>query len=133
MKTIIFIGMMFIVTSCLSQTNLSERDAIRESHIDLTKQQVYFEIHGLIELDGHTFLGDTCSNPIMFFANADGVEIRRKTGDEKYKHRVCGVKDCPILHLDKIGFGTITVSQPSWYYRFNQLNTVPCVIQDGVK
>lgn len=133
MKTIILF--LIFTVGCAAQTNLSERDAINKDHIDLTKQQVYFEIHGVIELNGHAFLADTCADPFMFFANADGIKICRKENVVEYKHRRCGVKDCPILHLELI-VAIITPTPQPWYYRFNQLYgpaTTPAVIEDSVK
>ncbi len=135
MKTIILIGTMFVAMNCFAQGNLSERETIANHHIDLTKEQIYFVIHGLVELDGHTFLSDTCSDPFMFFADADGIKICRKENVAEYKHRRCGVKDCPILHLT---VNVIVLPQTQWQQWKNplQLNgaiTIPRVIEDGIK
>ena len=81
------------------RTKMNEREAMGESHIDFTKQYIYFTIHGLIEIGGHTFLNDTCKNPIIFQATLDGITIIETSCNNKYTHRKCDVKGCNIIHL----------------------------------
>lgn len=92
----------------------NEGDAINKSHIDLTKETVYFTIHGQVEIDGHTFVNDTSANPFTFFAGVDGIKITRKGLDGEYKHRICGIKGCAILHLELIQ--NVIIAPPTWQW-----------------
>jgi hypothetical protein len=97
MKTKLLILLILICATGFAQSKMGEKQAISKSHIDFTKEYLYFTIHGLIEIDGHTFLNDTCKNPVIFSATIDGISIT-KDGN-KYEHRGCGIKGCLILHL----------------------------------
>jgi len=96
MKTIIAI----LLSTCFCFGQVNEQRAIKETHIDFNKESVYFVIHGMVEVDGHTFYNDTSSNPFVFLANLDGIKIFRKNElNETYNHRICKVKGCRIIHL----------------------------------
>ncbi len=81
-----------------AQNKMNEQDAINKSHIDFTKQYLYFIVHGRVEIDGHTFLNDTCNKPIIFKATIDGVELTDSTNT--YTHRKCSHPNCDIIHLE---------------------------------
>ena len=115
MKTLFILFALLMVGCTASAQQLSERDAIDKDHIDLTKETVYFTIHGLVEVDGHTFINDTSANPFMFFANVDGIKITRKGLDGEYRHRVCTIKGCPILHLELIQAIQFTPPTNQWW------------------
>jgi len=68
---------------------------------DLKKIRV-FKITGLIEIDGHIFLNDTCKVPVMFSCSANKVRIYKKEDDNivDYKYRQCKKKYCDVLHLE---------------------------------
>lgn len=100
MKTlIIFLCTVFISMNLSGQSKMNEQKAMKESHIDFTKEYIFFTIHGLIEVDGHTFQNDTRKCPIQFQANLDGITIIDTCLKVKYEHRVCEVKDCKVIHL----------------------------------
>lgn len=66
-------------------------------------EPIYYEsnLSGcLIEIDGHTFLNDTCDCPIIYKATLDKITITDCNGKE-YDHRICGEKGCEIIHLEK--------------------------------
>ena len=80
---------------------INEQRAMKERHIDFTKEYIFFTIHGLIEIDGHAFKNDTCKCPIQFQANLDGILIIDTCSKIQYEHRICGIKGCKIIHLKK--------------------------------
>jgi hypothetical protein len=88
-------------STAYSQKTMSEERAMKESHIDFSKEYIFFTIHGLIEIDGHIFKNDTCKCPIQFQANLDGIAIIDTCAKVKFKHRVCSHKNCNIVHLEK--------------------------------
>jgi len=93
----------FVITSEISDYKvikpITEQQAVQKSHIDFTKEYLYFTISGKIEIDGHTFLNDTCKQPVIYQANLDCVKIIK--GEKEYEHRVCDIKNCEIIHLSK--------------------------------
>lgn len=93
------------------KTRINEQQAMKKTHIDLTKEYVFFNISGLIEIDGHTFLNDTCKSPIVFEATLDGVTIINPKTREKYTHRICEVKGCNIIHLIQYN---VTLTSPEY-------------------
>jgi hypothetical protein len=102
MKKIIFIILMLSICSFVySQGKMNEQRTMKESHIDFTKEYIFFIIHGLIEIDGHIFKNDTCKCPIIFKANLDGVTIIDTCLKQTYTHRICAHKNCRIIHLIK--------------------------------
>ena len=117
MKLLLAVIFAIVLSVPAFSQQLSEIDAIKKDHIDLTKETVFFIIHGLVEVDGHTFVNDTSANPFMFFANVDGIKITRRGLEGEYRHRVCGLKNCPILHLELIL--NVSVSPPQFPGRFN--------------
>jgi hypothetical protein len=84
-----------------SQKAMNEQRAMKESHIDFTKEYIFFTIHGLIEIDGHIFKNDTCKSPIQFQATLDGIMIIDTISKTEYVHRVCNHKNCNIIHLEE--------------------------------
>jgi hypothetical protein len=89
---------------------LTEQQIIKHNHIDFTKEYISFVIHGLIEIDGHIFLNDTCKNPVIYESDLDGITILKNS--TKYKHRNCNVKGCNIIHLEPINMYS---TDPSMY------------------
>ena len=104
-----------------SQQKMTEKQAIEKSHIDFTKQYLFFTIHGLIEIDGHIFKNDTCKCPIIFQATIDGITIMDTCTKTKYIHRKCNKKGCPIIHLEE---ELTPVVQPNkmWFYQPTEQN-----------
>ena len=94
------------------QQKMGEKDAIRESHIDFTRQYLFFTLHGMIEIDGHTFLNDTCRCPIIYQANLDGITIVDTCMNIIYEHRTCSIKGCKTIHL--IIKENVNVFYPQW-------------------
>lgn len=123
MKTLLIALTLSVNLFC--QHKMTEKEAINKDHIDFTKEYLWFKIHGLIEIDGHTFKNDTCHCPIIFQANLDGVTIIDTCFKQEYTHRNCGVKNCKIIHLVK---KAEPIYQPSNRYPFwlNGVNTNPC-------
>lgn len=129
-KLILILTIILFGLNLNSQTRkLNEKECIKKSHIDFTKEYIYFSIHGLIEIDGHVFKNDTCKCPIIYKANIDGITIIDTCKNIKYKHRACGVKNCPILHLEDMNSMDLKIdtqeyiSPENWiqYNRFNGL------------
>jgi hypothetical protein len=84
-------------------------------HSNGVYEPIYFqcELQGLIEIDGHTFLNDTCDCPIIYKATLDKITISDCNGKE-YTHRICGKEGCEIIHLVK---QIETVIYPyNWYF-----------------
>ena len=133
MKTIILIIVFLFSIPTFSQQKIGEKQAIQKSHIDFAKEYLFFTIHGLIEIDGHTFLNDTCKNPLIFQANLEDVSIYRKNNPEiLYTHRVCEIKNCPILHFVVREEKTPETMRSIWertrppnFYLNNKLETEP--------
>ena len=80
---------------------LTEKQVIEKSHIDFTKECIAFTIHGFVEIDGHTFLNDTCSHPIIYMADLEGVLLRDTIQKISYVPRKCEKPGCNVLHLEK--------------------------------
>jgi hypothetical protein len=119
MKKLIFpLLLLLTVVGCVPvpAQKMSEKQAIEKSHIDFTKQYLFFTIHGLIEIDGHIFKNDTCKCPIIFQATIDDITIIDTCTKTKYTHRVCKIKGCPIIHLEVESGYTAPAIQPSWRY-----------------
>jgi hypothetical protein len=115
MKTIFIIISLLIAVSGFPQQKMNEKQAIKESHIDFTTQYIFFTIHGLVEIDGHTFLNDTCKNPVIFQATIDGIRIYRKSDSTTdLQHRICNKKGCKIIHLQEKQLPVLTAPIPNW-------------------
>ena len=111
MKHIIIISLFFV--SLMAQSKFSERDAIKESHIDFTTHYIWFVLTGQIEIDGHEFDNSEADCPIIFQANLDGVTIIDTCTGIKYTHRTCNKKGCKVIHLVRKEDPPIT--NPNWY------------------
>ncbi len=73
---------------------------VNEKFIPFTESNIVFmRLLGLIEIDGHIFNNDTCSCPIIYKADLNGIEIKDTCTYIEYKYRKCDKKDCPIIHL----------------------------------
>lgn len=117
----IAIGLIF-TASASGQGRMSEREAIQKSHVDFSREYLYFVIHGQIEIDGHTFVNDTCRHPIIFMATLDGVTIVDTLSKVQYTHRVCTAPGCRVVHLVvKLPPAPTSRTFPSWEY-FKQIN-----------
>jgi len=99
---ILLISILFCVSVITqAQQRMTEKQVMKESHIDFSRQYIYFTLHGLIEIDGHIFKNDTCKCPIIYQATLDGITIIDTCIKVKYVHRKCNVKHCKIIHLTK--------------------------------
>lgn len=98
---LILVCMLLIFYGAFGQEKLNEKQVIKKSHIDFSKEVIYFELSGLIEIDGHTFKNDTCKSPIIYTSNLEGISIFDKITNQKYIHRKCDVEGCIIIHLVK--------------------------------
>jgi len=101
MKKLIIILMVLIPLFGIGQ-KVNEKRAMNERRLDLTKEYLFFDIAGMIEINGHIFKNDTCKSPIIFKADLDGVSIIDTLQNIKYTHRKCDKKGCNIIHLVKI-------------------------------
>ena len=100
MKAQATILLILLSVATFGQNKVSEKQAIQKSHLDFTKEYLWFEMSGQIEIDGHIYKNDTC--PIIYEANLDEVRIYSKCDpDQLYEHRTCSVKGCNIIHLIK--------------------------------
>lgn len=104
MKTLITLLLTAITITGTAQ--YGHKECINEKYIDLKTTYIYFEIKGLIEIDGHTFLNDTCEVPLIFTADKEGIFIGRRHEKnglivflEEYAYHDCGKKGCEVLHL----------------------------------
>jgi len=98
----LFAVLLFILSfSAGAQTPMNEKDAIEKSHIDFSKQYLFFVIHGIIEIDGHQFKNDTCKSPIIYKATLDEISIQDTLNKVEYSHRNCNISGCKIIHLNK--------------------------------
>ena len=59
----------------LFRSRLSEKRVIDKKHIDFSVEMIYFELSGVIEIDGHQFINDTCNNHVVYTANLTEVSI----------------------------------------------------------
>ncbi len=99
-KTTIFLLFVLPVIT-QAQQRMTEKQVMKESHIDFSRQYIYFTLSGKIEIDGHLFKNDTCKCPIIYQATLDGVTIIDTCAKVKYFHRKCNLKGCKIIHLSK--------------------------------
>lgn len=79
------------------ERTLNEQETMQCSHIDFSTQYITFVLHGKIEIDGHTFLNDTCRLPVRYNATLDGVQLLQ--GEQEYVHRFCSLAGCKVIHL----------------------------------
>ena len=91
-----------LAVAASGQKRMNEKRVIKEKHIDFTTEVIYFELHGMIEIDGHVFMNDTCKCPIIYYANLDGVTLIDTCRNVKYSHRTCDKPGCKIIHLVEI-------------------------------
>ena len=120
MRTLLTILVLTISVNLCGQIKMKEQRAMKESHIDFTKEYIYFTIHGLIEIDGHIFKNDTCKCPIQFQANLEGITIIDTCLNMKYEYRKCEKVNCPIVHLVKKEPPQNNLIIPGWNYKFNE-------------
>ena len=113
---IITLLLIAFTVSAIAQKPLTQKEVVQKETIDFSKECIMFRISGLIEIDGHTFLNATCSNPIYYYATLEEVVIKSKDGTV-YQHRKCEKEGCEVVHLD--------------YPRRNSL-TVPWIGSDGI-
>lgn len=99
MKKLLTIILIAVSTFVYCQNKITEKEAIKKEYIDFSKEVLFFKLHGLIEIVGHTFKNDTCKCAILYFANLDGVVIKDTCSKVIYTHRKCNIKNCKIIHL----------------------------------
>jgi len=132
MRTRLTITALIISISLMGQGRMNEKRTMEEKHIDFSKEVIYFELSGLIEIDGHLFLNDTCACPFVYTANLDGITIMNSCSKCKYEHRTCQKEECTIIHLVPL---RSTLTDPSWVYPFHlkpYLENVPEHILNGI-
>jgi hypothetical protein len=117
----------FIAQNAYGQEKMNEKEAMKKSHIDFTKEYIWFEISGLIEIDGHIFKNDTCKCSIIYIANLKEVTITDTCKNIKYEYRRCGKVDCNIIHLQEKQEPQIQFNpQPNWQYFYDdKFNYIP--------
>lgn len=99
MKKTIIIILLLIPSFLFAQNKVNEKRAIEKSHIDFSKEYLFFTLSGLIEIDGHAFKNDTCKCPIIYKSTLDGIDIVDTCANKHYDHRECKIKECKIIHL----------------------------------
>lgn len=115
MKKIILLSVITLLSiTSFAQTKINEQDAIKKTHIDFNNEYLFFTISGLVEIDGHTFLNDTCKDPIVYEATINEIRLHNKTTD--FTHRKCEAKGCKIIHLTKLEPIFSSTSQENRYY-----------------
>ena len=100
--------------SAAGQTRLNEKQVMKKKHIDFSKEVIYFELSGKIEIDGHTFINDTCKSPIIYTSNLEGISIFDKDTKVKYTVRKCERKGCKTTHLIKETNIQDYITIPQW-------------------
>ena len=101
-----------------AQTKVNEKQALRKSHIDFTKEYLWFYMSGTIEIDGH-IIKDT----IIYTANLEGITIKDLKGIE-YVCRKCSKKGCHIIHLVKKE-SDIIIGNDRLFFNSHQYNELP--------
>ncbi len=99
MKNLLILVIILTSINCYSQKHLSEKDALTKSHIDFTKEIIYFALSGLIEIDGQVFLNDTSRHKIVYIADLDKITLRDVARHINYIHVNCNKEGCNIIHL----------------------------------
>ena len=104
MKTLLLLTALFISFSCFSQDN---DIFIGDGYFNPKTKTVSFKIWATIEINRHTFLNDTCKNPIMFnMGQRVAIPIEDEITDSlhtvRYAPDQCGLKGCRIVHLQRI-------------------------------
>lgn len=94
--------LIFLSSTLFAQHRLTEKDVIQNSHIDFSRQYISFVLSGLIEIDGHVFLNDTCRSPIKYRATLDKVILIDTVCGNEYTHRICNKPGCKIIHLTEV-------------------------------
>ena len=120
---------LYILLTCvismgaMAQAKLTEKQVMKNKHIDFSKEVIYFELSGLIEIDGHIFLNDTCKSPIIYTANLDGISIFDKSTKQKYNVRKCEREGCKITHLIKEANLQDYITFPQWQHGIQLYNS----------
>jgi hypothetical protein len=112
---IILIAILFMSMISFGQQVLTEQMVITKTHIDFSKEYISFILSGSIEIDGHTFQNESQSNPILYTANLDNVEIVDSNRTAVYTHRKCSMAGCNIIHLDRKQSVESGGSKMFWY------------------
>jgi hypothetical protein len=122
-KLLLIFTMALFLLPGKGQEKMNEKQAIKETHIDFTKQYIFFTLHGLIEIDGHIFKNDTCKCPIIYKSTLDGITIIDTCKKIEYVHRKCSKKGCNIIHFIKKEDDVIQYSDPPYWVQ--PLDRVP--------
>lgn len=133
--TLLLIGLM-LSTYGWGQTfrekfHMAEKSVMKEKHIDFSKEVIFFDLHGTIEIDGHLTDNDKSKCPIMYYANLDEVTLIDTCTNTKYVHRKCNRDKCKIIHLS-IKQTTLTEIDPHWQFQlpYQEWEMVPGLITD---
>ena len=84
MKYLTLIALISISLTSFSQDKMNEKRAMNEKHIDFSKEYLYFELTGLIELNGVIFNNDTCNCSIIYKATINTTELINKCTNNEY-------------------------------------------------
>lgn len=119
MKHLTLILLTLITLNSFGQMN--EKRALKEKHIDFSKEYLYFELTGLIELNGVIFRNDTCSCPIIYKATIEKVELINKCTKVSYDFvkfvKFGDEKIIRISEVNEINLNEITIpSYPGTIY-----------------
>ena len=127
MKNLLLLLIIAISINCYSQKRTyGIKECKKEDKINLINTQILLKISGLIEIDGHTFLNDTCADPVMFKADINGISIHRLKTRVKYTYNKCNKSGCDIIHLEeKLKYNS---SNDNFYF-----NTYPGIILDSIR
>lgn len=101
-----------------AQEKVNEKQAINKKHINFSKEVLYFNLSGLIEIDGHTFMNDTCKCPILYIANLEKITIIDTCKNIRYLTRKCARTGCEVIHLiqKSTTSGTIIVPDDMYWH-----------------
>lgn len=102
MKRLLLIALLALSISAFAQKPMDEKSALKESHIDFTKQYLFFVIIGNIEIDGHEFVNQNQKCPIIYKADIKSVTISDTCTNTYYRSRQCERKDCRVIHLEQL-------------------------------
>lgn len=84
MKKTLILLLTALSLNLFSQDKMNDKQAMKEKHIDFSTHYLYFELFGLIELNGVIFENDTCQCPVMYKATIDKVELYDECTKQAY-------------------------------------------------
>ena len=94
-----------------AKKKLTQKEVAQKQTIDFSKEIIKFKLSGLIEVDGHVFLNDTCKFPVYYYSNLEEVILQSDDG-ARYCFRKCEKSGCEIIHLYKRVLSTDHIFKP---------------------